>query len=229
MLDDNGALVKSDYLHADREISSFIAQESHPTGNVIVIDAPLVCVNASGQRPCEKLVGKCYGKFHASCHSSNKQNIAGQRGPRLVRKLRACLPSVKVSHDARCTSANLWPVIETYPHPGHIEMFCLPQILKYKKGRVSAKREGMRRYTTLLKSLADPPLGLETIRFLDRNVEDLKGKTLKEQEDLLDSLFCSYTAFYLWHHRKIPSRWRVIKAGDSCDFITIPVNSNRSC
>lgn len=116
-------------------------------------------------------------------------------------------------------------MIETYPHPAHIELFGLTRILKYKKGRVEEKRKGLRQYIDLLRSLADqtPSLQAETVPFLTDDVEQLRGKKLKEREDLLDSLFCAYTAAYLWHHRQDQSRWRVVKAADSPDFITIPV------
>ena len=62
VLDERGALMNADYLRSDEEIVGFIEQEADPIGNVIVVDAPLICVNETGQRPCEKLVGRLYGK-----------------------------------------------------------------------------------------------------------------------------------------------------------------------
>ena len=224
MLDEKGWFVNSDYLKSDQDIADFVAKEAHTSGNVIVIDAPLICVNNTGQRPCETLVGKCYGRFDASCHSSNTSNLAGQRGQLLVNRLRVSLPII-VQHDARHISKNEWPVVETYPHPGHIELFGLSRILKYKKGRVDAKREGLRQYVTHLHTLGDriPPLQIETVPFLYRDISTLKGNALKKQEDLLDALFCAYTALHLWRYREDPSRWRVIRENNCPDFITIPL------
>lgn len=202
---------------------NFVARTAHPSRNVIVVDAPLIRVNSDGQRPCERLVGRMYGRFDASCHSGNTRNMAGQRGPRLIEMLSAELP-VAIQYDASRT-AEVWPVIETYPHPAHIELFSLSRILKYKKGRVDKKKEGLRQYARLLGGLANqaPPLRVESVLFLTDNLEQLRGERLKEREDLLDSLFCAYTAAYLRYHRRDRSRWRVIKAGASPDFITIPL------
>ena len=67
VLNEGGSVAESAYLLSDQDIINFITKESHPEGNVIVIDAPLICANEYGQRPCETLVGRCYGRFDASC------------------------------------------------------------------------------------------------------------------------------------------------------------------
>ena len=216
--------MSSDYLKSDRDITEFVAREAHESGNAIVVDAPLICVNETGQRPCETRVGKLYGRFDASCHSSNTRNLAGQRGPLLVNELREKLPII-VRHDARRTSENDWPVVETYPHPGHIELFSLSRILKYKKGRVDEKKVGLRQYVTHLRTLddRDPSLETSSVPFLSTNISFLRGSSLKRQEDLLDATFCAYMAAHLWHYRENPSKWRVVTEDDSPDFITIPL------
>jgi predicted RNase H-like nuclease len=71
VLDEHGASAESDYLYSHQSIANFVAQRADANGNVLVIDAPLICINEKGQRTSEKLVGKHYGRFHASCHSSN--------------------------------------------------------------------------------------------------------------------------------------------------------------
>ena len=119
----------------------------------------------------------------------------------------------------------MWPVIETYPHPGHIEMFGLLSILKYKKGTIDEKRAGLARYMALLERLQDraPTLQVQTVPLLDTDVAGLRGAAVKQQEDLLDALFCAYTALHLWHHREDESKWRVVKEQHSPDFIIVPV------
>lgn len=224
VIDGNGEFIGKGCAHSNQDIGAFIAHHAHPDGSIIVADAPLICTNESGQRPCEKRVGQLYGKYDASCHSSNTRNKAGQRGPKLVDELSDTLP-VFIQQDARNVAPDLWPVIETYPHPAHVELFQLQRILKYKKGTVKEKRHGLARYTTKLKELEnrEPALQPRSISLLDADVDQLKGHALKQHEDLLDALFCAYTAFHLWHHRDDESRWRVIKQHESLDFITIPL------
>lgn len=225
VLDKKGAFRQPAYLRSDADIVNFVARAADPGGNVIVIDAPLICRNKEGQRPCEKEIGKRYGKYWASCHSSNLGLPAGRRGPRLVAALERRCPYASVRRNAQHASARLWPVIETYPHPGHIELFRLERILRYKKGRVEDKKREMTRYMGLLKGLSRqvPPLRADTVSMLGEDVTRLKGRpAYKRQEDLLDTLFCAYTALYLWHHRSDPSRWLTVPESGDADFITIP-------
>lgn len=224
VLDERGASVGNSYLYSNQSIVDFVARRADTNGNVLVIDAPLICINETGQRASEKLVGKHYGRFHASCHSSNTNNMAGQRGPRLLAELRGKLP-IFVQQNARGASSDMWPVIETYPHPGHIEMFSLSSILKYKKGTANEKRAGLARYMGMLERLQgrEPALQVRTVSLFDTDVVHLRGAAMKRQEDLLDALFCAYTALHLWHHREDESRGRVVKEQHSPDFITVPV------
>jgi predicted RNase H-like nuclease len=97
--------------------------------------------------------------------------------------------------------------------------------LSDKKKTVEEKRQGLLHYVTKLKGLEDrePVLQAGSVSLFDTDIDELKGQALKKHEDLLDALFCAYTALYLWHHRGDESRWRVIKQDDSPDFITIPL------
>lgn len=224
MLNEKGAFVSSSYDCSDEAITAFVDRYAHAAGNVIVIDAPLVCVNESGQRACETRVGRLYGKYHASCHSSNIGNKAGQRGPRLVEQMKSRLP-ISVRDDARQAASGLWPVVETYPHPGHVELFQLDRILKYKKKSVDQKRRGLASYADKLMELENykPPLQVDTISMFDSDASHMRGNALKEHEDLLDALFCAYVALHLWHYRNDSSKWHVIRAKDSPDYITVPL------
>jgi predicted RNase H-like nuclease len=228
VLNENGAFRQRAYLCSDADIVNFIAQEADPGGNAIVIDAPLICKNKEGQRPCETEIGKRYGRYGASCHSSNLGNDAGRRGPRLVAALQDRCPASSVRRDARQASSRLWPVIETYPHPGHIEMFGLEHILRYKHKKdrtMEDKKRELIHYMELLRGLSRrvPRLKVDTIRMLAEDLTRLKGQpNYKRQEDLLDALFCAYTALYLWHHRGDPARWRTFPESGDADFITVP-------
>jgi predicted RNase H-like nuclease len=225
VLDETGVFVGSGYGMSNEDIVAFVNKHAHPTGNVLVVDAPLICIDESGQRPCETRVGQLYGRHHASCHSSNTKNRAGQRGPKLLREMEQLLP-IHVKHDARDAAFNLWPVMETYPHPGHIELFELDRILKYKKGRVGEKRSGLTKYVTELKKLEnrEPALQADTIAVLsDPDIDQIRGNALKLYEDMLDAVFCAYVALHLWRHREASAKWRVVEAEDNPDYITVPL------
>jgi predicted RNase H-like nuclease len=194
VLEERGLFVREEYLCSDQDIIEFVSREAHPDGNVIMIDAPVICVNERGQRPCETLVGKAYGKYHANALSSNTNNMAGQRGPELLRRLKAKSP-VSASHDAQRAAPNSWPVVETYPHPGHIELFKLSKILKYKKGKVHDRKIELSRYCSLSfrvlssYSVWMTPMGTEdgctvsAVRWLERNCPSVPMETLIANRD----------------------------------------------
>src|ERR1700732_1529789 len=49
--------------------------ESHSNADsVVAVDAPLVVKNATGQRPCETLISKHFGRYDAGCHTSNTRS-----------------------------------------------------------------------------------------------------------------------------------------------------------
>ncbi|MCL6444438.1 MAG: DUF429 domain-containing protein [Alicyclobacillus sp.] len=226
VINENGKYVTHEYQTGDQEIVQFIRRHLHAQGNVIVVDAPLVVHNDVGQRPCEKQVGTTYGGRGASCHSANTRLPSGRRGPEFVSHLKAAIPQANIAVDATAATPNFYPVIETYPHPGHIELFGLASILPYKRKPRRSKVESvsaMATYQQHLKDLADadPALLLSTSPLLNTDVFGLKGQGFKKHEDLLDSLFCAYVALYLWKHKSDPRHWKVF--GDMASgFITIP-------
>ena len=49
--------------------------ESHSNADsVVAVDAPLIVKNATGQRPCETLISKHFGRYDAGCHTSNTRS-----------------------------------------------------------------------------------------------------------------------------------------------------------
>jgi predicted RNase H-like nuclease len=175
---------------------------SHSKSNtVIAIDAPLIIDNETGQRPCEKSIGQKFGKYHAAAHSSNLKRYPDPGGVRLAQYLE----EKGFSHSPNPTTDKLrtgrW-FFEVYPHPAHVVLFDLDRIIKYKKGRVAEKRRGLQKLCQHLKKLvgADPPfLQNEKLKkLLQKNVEELRGKSLKQYEDNLDALLCAYLALFYW-------------------------------
>ncbi|MEO0409392.1 MAG: DUF429 domain-containing protein, partial [Cyanobacteria bacterium P01_A01_bin.135] len=77
-----------------------------------------------------------------------------------------------------------------------IHLFQLPQILKYKKGRLSDRRQQLARLRRLILERLpelEPALTAPVLPQIPT-----KGRELKAVEDQLDSLICAYTAAHWW-------------------------------
>ena len=85
----------SDGLYSLIDVESFIEAHSDPT-TVLAVDASLVVKNATGQRRCETLIGKEFGRYHASCHTTNLTKLYARTGERLI---------AARNHDGRLGSA----------------------------------------------------------------------------------------------------------------------------
>jgi predicted RNase H-like nuclease len=164
----------------------------------ISIDAPLIINNQTGQRACEKGIGKTYGSRHASCHTSNTKLYPNAKSVQLSTRLS--------EYGFNHLDIVKWQ-IECYPHPAIIEIFGLPERLKYKKGRVSEKKIGQHKLATLIQSLGRSQIlkivfNNVTNQILDRDfIESLQGKSLKSNEDALDSILCLYiSGLYAINH-----------------------------
>ncbi len=157
----------------------------------IAIDGPLVITNPTGQRKCESLIGREYGSRHASCHTSNLSLFPNAHSVQLSRIL-----ALRGFQHLGAESGK-WQ-IECYPHPALIELFHLEKRHQYKKGRVGDKKRGQSQLAELLSSLAQSsvlrlsvPDGLmQPLRH--EHIESLSGADLKQNEDLLDAIFCLY-------------------------------------
>ena len=182
-------------------VVSFV-QANATANTVIAIDAPLVIRNVSGQRPCETEVSSRFGRHHAGAHSTNLSKYPDAPPCRLV----AMLEAVGFAHDPRPHTSRerdgKW-MFEVYPHPAMVNLFRLDHIIRYKKGSISEKRQGLillRNYLAALR-LFDPPLNASDdleVRLFHESVGRMNGKRLKHHEDLLDAYFCSYLALYFW-------------------------------
>lgn len=168
---------------------------------VIAVDSSLVVTNSSGQRPCETAISRTFGRYHASCHSTNLAMPHASLGARLVREL----SKHDVVHDfdirRAAGRAGRW-LFEVYPHPSMIRLFGLDTILSYKKGKVDQKRRGLRELQNHLRALIARRAGLSRNDSLDEllstDVDDLRGQALKRYEDTLDALLCAYLAWHCW-------------------------------
>jgi predicted RNase H-like nuclease len=177
-----------------------LSHESHTT--VVAIDAPLVIRNVNGQRPCETLISKRFGYAHASAHTTNLSRFPDAESVRLVRTLqdlgyRHC----RFPHEDWDRTGR-W-LFEVYPHPAQVVLFERSRIIKYKRGRLAARRAGLDelRLEVLHRMMYGDNSIVDDrrlVQFLTIELSSISGAQLKKYEDALDAIFCSFLAYYLW-------------------------------
>lgn len=176
---------------------------SNATVNTVVaIDAPLIIKNKRGQRPCENLIGKKFGQYEASAHSSNLTLYPDARSVQVAKMLEenSFLHAPDPVNDKH--KGGRW-FFEVYPHPAQVVLFHLEKIIKYKKGHTANKCAGLeilRQYIKTKFVQGKPSIyPNEPFRnVLTRDLNGLKGKELKHYEDTLDALVCAYLALFYW-------------------------------
>lgn len=166
---------------------------------LVAVDASLIVPNEVGQRPCERTIGQVFGRYGASCHSSNRNRPHFDSGERLVRAL---LPH-GFAHGCPLPQGGCgrW-VIEVYPHPAMLRLFGLSRILSYKKGTVTQRRSGLQLLQGHLGRLVGKHSGLASSACLERLLREAPearaGQALKQLEDQLDAVLCAYIAWHVW-------------------------------
>lgn len=200
--DEQGVTIKelSEGLTTLNEVQGFIHRHTR-SDCIVAIDAPLIIENDKGQRPCEKKIGHQFGAAHASAHTSNRKLYPDAGSVRLVNHLKA-QGFEDCPHPHQRFLGGKW-FFEVYPHPAHLVLFQRSQIIKYKKGQVTARKKGLHEFRESMRRFlcqANPSLveDAQLCSFLERPLGDLRGKALKRYEDLLDAVFCAYLAAYFW-------------------------------
>ena len=158
---------------------------------MVMVDAPVVCPNATGTRPVDRLTHKLFGRQHAGCHPANSTKCP--RPLRLAERLAAA--GCEIGWDFRAAPRL---VCEVYPHPAMLRLFGLDRIVKYKRGPVANRRREFRRLQALFrKCLA------EQFRNLELNEEAaglLSARWSKPVEDKLDAFFCALIGYHHYLH-----------------------------
>jgi predicted RNase H-like nuclease len=217
-------LIFSDVLNSDDDITNKIDSIIKKENAFIAIDAPLIVPNSSGRRIAEKLVGELFRKYNAGAHPANRPRLSQWsgtiRGEDVVSKLEKINfkhnPYIKKFEETRKS-------FEVYPHPSMVVLFNLNSILKYKskpKRDYNFRYLEFEKYQNHLKELEfkTPKLILPK-EIINKNVKELKAQKLKNYEDLLDSIFCAYIAYYCWY---IPEKCKVL-GNMSEGYILTPV------
>lgn len=208
-LDPDGSLAAADWTLGVEATARWIEEHAQP-GTVVLIDAPLLVLNDTGQRLCEKQVGQRYGYLNVSANSTNK------RSPRAAGvDLRKRLEKAGWRYD----DGTNWP-----PTSGRILSECYPYttlvgatelgyekerprykrkpgrtpVAKWRPERAAACDELIQRIDSL--ASATPPMKLRTnpvtARLLDEN-SPLGDRAYKHREDLIDACLAAWSAA-LW-------------------------------
>ena len=165
-----------------------------PSPAIVAIDAPTIIPNKTGMRLPERLVHKHFRKYHAGCHPANlgRPFAAGliQFAQEIEDRGFAHAPTIQPQKEGRYQ-------VEVFPHPATIQLFGLPRILKYKKGRLAEKALELNWLRELILTelpKQEPPLVISELPTIPST-----GKEMKAVEDQLDSLMCAYAGAYWWY------------------------------
>ncbi len=204
-------LVDSRRVQGDEALLEWVAHSAPTTQPaLLLIDAPVVCPNATGSRPVDRETHRVFGRQHAGCHPSNQRLCA--RPLRLVTRLKAL--DIDIGWE---TSKNARQMAEVYPHAALVRFFALDQILKYKRGPVSSRRQEFRRLQTLIAEHR-PVLfpALESGPLLE---ELLVLPWTKDAEDRLDAVICGLIGL---HHVSHQGRRSDVLGDLDTGFILVP-------
>lgn len=194
VVDGPGRLVDSASVKTDDKIAVWLATSApHPI--VVAVDAPLIVPNLTGQRVPETLIGRAFGRYGASAHTSNsgKAYFNPPRAETLARRFGWD------TNPVTSTSRGVPVCIEVYPHPALVGLFALPQRILYKKGR--ERQAGFERLAACLETVPELRLA-ESTRWLAirRVIASPRPGDLNRIEDEIDAILCAHLA-WLWHHR----------------------------
>ncbi len=204
VLDADGTLLHVSSARSDDDIVA--ALEPYAAGDCLVaFDAPLIVVNATGNRPAEAALNKDFGRFDAGAHPSNTGKAEFAKKPRGARL------AARLGLDMNPRSGRARRALEVYPHPATIALFHLGRTLKYKN-KPGRDLERLRSELSVLMGLieglahADPPLAVDTPdsggawRALRTLVETAERKSqLRVVEDQVDAVLCAYVGLYAVH------------------------------
>jgi putative endonuclease len=155
----------------------------------IGIDAPLVIPNKTGNREIEKEFNRDFSKYKISMLPVNKTLLSKYSKNIRSVELFERLSQMGFKRDFMTSKV----VFEVYPHSTIATLFNNNQILPYKrkKGRdILFIKEQMSIYQNYLKK------EFLSSKILQRDIFTLKGKSLKEYEDILDSLTCALSVYH---------------------------------
>lgn len=214
VFDKNGIISDAGWLRGLDAVVEWVVATARP-GAIIAIDAPLVVINPTGMRECEREVGQRYGRWKVAANASNtaKSDLAGVR-------LRERLELAGFVYTDGTTP----------PAPGAISMFeCYPYTAIV--GTPEFGYDERPRYKRTIKSLTPPqrresraaacdglinrmheiaprivPINLLSHPAVASLVEEpspVNDAAYKHREDLLDAVICAWTAAVWFEHGEL--------------------------
>lgn len=153
------------------------------------IDAPLVVPNENGNREVEKKFNKDFAKYKISMLPANKKLLTKYspdiRSVVLFDRLSKL--GFKREYSAKKT------VFEVYTHSTIAMLWNKHEILPYKRKKGRNTEFIKEQFEVYKKHLSK---AFYTHKILKEDLRSLKGKKLKDYEDMLDALTCAYAIFY---------------------------------
>jgi pyridoxamine 5'-phosphate oxidase len=164
---------------------------------VIGIDAPTVvpeAPHAVTMRSADRLAQSLYGKYRAGPSPANLSPAVWQR----TTSLSSALAAREFRHGdqlARQTGGR--HQIEVYCPAASVQLFLLSQMVRYRRGTLAERREGLRLLRGLMLDHFPrlfPRLEVRELPEIPSSAQDLKAL-----EHLLDSLMSAYVAAHWWY------------------------------
>ncbi len=178
-------------LEHSNKILHWIESQAGSGNSVVAVDAPLVIRNKTSIRPAERELNRDFRRFHAGCHAAN----LGRPFAPNVLAFSHGLSALGFLHGADMTPKESGRFqIEVHPHAAAVNLFDLPRIVKYKRGRRDQRASELgrlRKLMVLRLPFMDPVLQL-TLPSVPRN------GSLKPVEDQIDAVLCAYVAAHWW-------------------------------
>lgn len=181
------------HLYGDAALLGWLDECVPPpdTPAMLLFDAPLICPNATGSRPVDRMTHTLFGRFHAGAHPAN----AG-RCPRPLRLAAALQTRGYVIGWDLSRSTRL--AVEVFPHPAMVRLLGLSRIVKYKRGPVVARRAEFTRLQGLLRACVHG--SFPELRMTPELEELLQAAWTKPAEDRLDAFVCALVGWHHWQH-----------------------------
>lgn len=159
------------------------------------VDAPLI---ATPERRAEADLARRWGSRGVFAYAARPAFLESRgiaEGPRLGTLL--------ISHGwsldpARITSASR-VAIEVFPHAVTVGLLGADRVLRYKKGRLSARVLVLDTYRELL-AVEAARWGITGCHELEDRIAVGTGRELKHREDRLDAIACALAALHMWRH-----------------------------
>lgn len=206
-------LASVDRVQGNDAVLAWLSSTMGGADGVVAVDAPLVIRQQTGIRDAERLLNADYRRFHAGCHAANLSRPFAQN----VIAFSAALEKLGFAHGADLKAQQPGRFqIEVHPHAATVDLFDLPQIVKYKRGVRADRARELRRLRSLIAErmpALNPPFEPGQLPAIPR------AGNLKPVEDCLDAILCAYIAAHYWWRGKEANR--VYGAAES-GYIVVP-------